>query len=466
MKILPQKTIKMEYVYTQLYSFFQRFHVERILRSANAVKFKGFSAVLIFLVAVVTAFQHRSFYMTLHLFHYQIDFGKDTFYRFMSSCHTNWRNFTMRLAHEIIRNVIGPLTSSSRRNVLIIDDSVYSRSRSRKVELLTRIYDHAKHCHLCGFRMLTMGWSDGNTFLPVLSYLLSTSNLKARINGFSSDVDFRSNGGKQRKLAVTNANEVVLTFLREAKAENLPAQHVLFDTWFCSPSSLLAIKEIGYDMVAMSKKTPRTHYLYNGKMQSVPDIYSQSKKRCGRARYLLSVEAEAVKDGKHVPIRLVFVRNRKKKKEYLVLVTTDMSLPEEEIIQLYGKRWGIEVFFKVCKSYLRLSKDCQSLSYDSMTAHVAAVFTRYMFLAVQQRESVDSKSMGELFSLNAEEIPDLGFVEALQLILDEFMALTKKNFDNKLDEAGALLETLIEKSMNKFLNSLPIYWSRNLRKCA
>lgn len=87
---------------------------------------------------------------------------------------------------------------------------------------------------------------------------------------------------------------------------------------------------------------------------------------------------------------------------------------------------GNRGLFKVCKSYLRLSKDCQSLSYDSMTAHVAAVFTRYMFLAVQQRESVDSKSMGELFSLNAEEIPDLGFVEALQLILDEFMALTKR----------------------------------------
>ena len=58
-----------------------------------------------------------------------------------------------------------------------------------------------------------------------------------------------------------------------------------------------------------------------------------------------------------VPVRFVYVRNRAKKNDYLVLVTTDMKLSEEEIVRLYGKRWGIEMFFKMCKSYLRLSKE-------------------------------------------------------------------------------------------------------------
>ena len=48
-------------------------------------------------------------------------------------------------------------------------------------------------------------------------------------------------------------------------------------------------------------------------------------------------------------MRLVFVRNRNHRKDWLVLVTTDMSLTAEEVIRIYGKRWGIEVFFKVCK---------------------------------------------------------------------------------------------------------------------
>lgn len=51
------------------------------------------------------------------------------------------------------------------------------------------------------------------------------------------------------------------------------------------------------------------------------------------------------------------------------------------------KSKGIYLTFKVCKSYLRLSKECNSLSYDAMSAHVAVVFTRYMMLSVENRES-------------------------------------------------------------------------------
>ena len=61
-------------------------------------------------------------------------------------------------------------------NVLIIDDSMFERNRSKKIELLAKVYDHAKHKYRFEFRMLTLGWSDGSTFLPVNSILLSTES--------------------------------------------------------------------------------------------------------------------------------------------------------------------------------------------------------------------------------------------------------------------------------------------------
>lgn len=85
-------------------------------------------------------------------------------------------------------------------------------------------------------------------------------------------------------------------------------------------------------------------------------IYRSQKNRRERSAYLLSVEAEAVKDGERLPVRLVYVRNKNKRRDYLVLVSMDLTLSEEEIIQTYGKRWNIEVFFKMCKSYLKLGK--------------------------------------------------------------------------------------------------------------
>ena len=74
----------------------------------------------------------------------------------MNSCHTNWRKFTSLLCLRIIKQTIEPLTSEDRLNVLIIDDSIYSRACSKKVELLAKVFDHAKHLYTYGFRMLTL----------------------------------------------------------------------------------------------------------------------------------------------------------------------------------------------------------------------------------------------------------------------------------------------------------------------
>jgi len=60
----------------------------------------------------------------------------------------------------------------------------------------------------------------------------------------------------------------------------------------------------------------------------------------------------------------------------LALLCTDLELSDEEIVRLYGKRWDIEVFFKVCKSHLALAKEFQGRSYDMQVAATTIVFLR------------------------------------------------------------------------------------------
>lgn len=251
----------------------------------------------IFLVAFEAVFQRRSFYQRKKDAPDSIPFERDTFYRFLNSCAIHWCKFTLFLGTAIIQKAIAPLTSEARRNVLIIDDSLFSHNRSKKVELLARIYDHVSSTYVKGFRMLTLGW----TFPPFSHCLLSSSSKQQQLQGASEDVDPRSNGGKQRKLAQCKAPEVVLTLLRELREAGVPAQHVLFDSWFCSPASLHQIHEFGYDVIARVKKSEKMHFCFQGRMQDVKTIYREQKKRRGRSAYLLFVEAEAVKDGKCLP---------------------------------------------------------------------------------------------------------------------------------------------------------------------
>jgi hypothetical protein len=197
----------------------------------------------------------------------------------------------------------------------------------------------------------------------------------------------------------------------------------------------------------MVKKTPKMFFRYESEDMSLPTIYSRNKKRRGRSRYLLSVMVDVVKEDKVIPAKVVYVRNRNKRKDYLCLISTDVTLSEDEIIRIYGKRWDIEVFFKVCKSYLRLSKECNSLSFDAMTAHTAVVFTRYMMLSLESRESNDDRSLGELFLYFTDEMSDITWIQAFQMLLQMFRTLLADNLD--------FADEKIDELMDSFMNAIP-----------
>ena len=331
---------------------------------------------------------------------------------------------------------------------------MFERNRSKKVELLAKVYDHAKHAYRFGFRLLTLGWSDGSTFLPENSILLSTENGKKRINE-AANVDKRTIGYKRRKLSMEKGTSAMLALLEAAKKAVIPAKYVLFDSWFSSPSTLHAVKEIGYDVIGMVKKTPKMFFRYNGEDMSLVSIYNRNKKRRGRSRYLLSVMVDVVKDGETITAKVVYVRNRNKRKEYLCLISTDTNLDENEIIRIYGKRWDIEVFFKVCKSYLNLSRECNSLSYDAMTAHTAVVFNRYMMFSLESRESNDNRSLGELFLYFSDEMSDITWIQAFQMLLQMFRTMLTENTELSDGKSSELVDA--------FINALPVMLKTQLQ---
>ena len=162
MKRIPQ-TLNFDYeLTTTTDAFFRRFKLCSILKKSNAYKSRGLPAVTVFQRLFNLAFSNRSLFMELKTGICPSTAGKDTFYRFINSCSVNWMRFTTLLSGKIINGMVAKLTNDSRVNVFIVDDTVYERKRSKKVELLAKVYDHARDIHICGFRLLTLGWSDGN----------------------------------------------------------------------------------------------------------------------------------------------------------------------------------------------------------------------------------------------------------------------------------------------------------------
>jgi hypothetical protein len=101
----------------------------------------------------------------------------------------------------------------------------------------------------------------------------------------------------------------------------------------------------------------------------------------------------------------------------LALLCTDLSLPDNEVVRIYGKRWDIEVFFKMAKHYLKLDSEIQVRDFDAILAHSTIVMIRYVFLAVEQRMASDQRTIGGLFLATGEEIRDISLADALVRIL-------------------------------------------------
>ena len=94
-------------------------------------------------------------------------------------------------------------------------------------------------------------------------------------------LDKRTIGYKRRRLSMTKGTEAVLELLKAAKTTGIPAKYVLFDSWFSSPKPLHAVKNLGYEVIGMIKKTPKMFFRYNGEELSLIDICKRNKKRRG-----------------------------------------------------------------------------------------------------------------------------------------------------------------------------------------
>ncbi|KJU84290.1 transposase, IS4 family protein [Candidatus Magnetobacterium bavaricum] len=78
--------------------------------------------------------------------------------------------------------------------------------------------------------MLTLGWSNGTTFIPLNFSLLSSENEKNRINGIDEKIDKRSNGYKRRAESIRKATEVLIDLLNQVDLKKISAKYLLFDS--------------------------------------------------------------------------------------------------------------------------------------------------------------------------------------------------------------------------------------------
>lgn len=417
--------------------------IGKLLRRSNITKNCGISAYEVFQFLLLLVFQGKNLFRFLNSKHKDQAVSKNTYYRFLNEPSYNWRKFLLLLSARVI-SAFDRLTRPERVKVLILDDSVIKRNRSKKVELLARVYDHVEHKFQKGFTLLTLGWSDGYSFVPVGFNLLSSASKNNRYQEMADTIDRRSNGYKTRKESILQKTEASLLLIKRALEAGICADYVLMDTWFTTEPMISSILAEGLDVIGMVKQL-KQRYNYKGRTYTLPEL--QKFVRFDGARNIFGSLCVTTKTG--IPVKIVFVRNRNKKSECLYLLSTDCSISDSEIVRIYGNRWSIECFFKASKSCLKLGTEFQSRTYDAMVSHTSIVFTRYMVLEWIRRNENDEKTYGELFFMLCEDVQDMDFTNALQGLLSLFTDIAVA--------ASAEITELIKSKVTNWIKSQPLF---------
>ena len=229
----------------------------------------------------------------------------------------------------------------SKKGVLILDDTIEEKPYTRENKAVCWHYDHAKKQTIKGINILTCMFEDGSKSLPV-GYELVKKTIHYQ--------DKKT--GKTKRKAQETKNEKFRKLVSQAQKNNIPFEHVLADSWYCSKENMNFINDLGKKFIfaiesnrliclTNSEGTEKRHYL-------------QLKKANLKADRSYSVSVKGI-DFPLTLMKKVF-KNGDGSVGTLYLVSNDLALNGETLYQLYQRRWSIETFHRSIKQNASLAK--------------------------------------------------------------------------------------------------------------
>ena len=154
--------------------------------------------------------------------------GKTTVYDFLNFEKLNWlKRVSLYAAAVIFR--INPLKSGAK--CLVADHTMMPRPRGKKIEILSRLFDHVSGRTGKFFCGPDLSWTDGVSSVPVAGVIKASDKEQLQVCGAGWH-DGRTVLGRRIKVALMPKTELVQMLVDLALNAGIPCDYVLMDTWF------------------------------------------------------------------------------------------------------------------------------------------------------------------------------------------------------------------------------------------
>ena len=262
------------------------------------------------------------------------EISHDKVTRFLSG-----EDFTSKDLWKKVKVVVRKLESEE-DGVLIFDDSIEEKLYSDENEIICWHWDHSLGRYVKGINQLTLIYHVKGVTIPIgLDFVRKTK------------IVFDKKKGKEKRISKDSKHVQYRDMLKTAdKMNQVKYSYILNDNWFASAENMIFIEEELKKKFVMSLKSNRKVAL---------------SLECQKAGNYVGIESLELKESTEIylegvifPLRICkkVLKNQEDKEVAIYLITNDLNLNADKMLELYRKRWNIETFYKSMKSNCSYSK--------------------------------------------------------------------------------------------------------------
>lgn len=418
-----------------IYQTLQLLNIKSILKSANFVKKReGVAPYLVVLHFVYMLVLNKKISTFIDQSAYS--FKKDTYYRLLQTSSYNWRKLLSLSTLKIIK-LLHKIQDPLAIKVFIIDDTVEGKTGKYIEGSRDALWSAKEKRNIRGINVVSLNYSDGYSNF-MLDFCLAMGNYaRVKFEEFTKELDVRSSAYKRRLEIMDGKSKIALDMVKRAVKSGIYADYLLVDSWYSKPAFIKEMNDLGLRVISRIANNNKI-WNFTDKEKTLNAVYEKHKKlknaKAGQYGKKISFTYfSCVVEHKNAgKLKVVFIKTTD---NLIPIVSTDLTLNDEEIIEIYKRRWDIEQGYKELREHFGFGKE-ENRIYEALIARITLSFFAYNITSYINRMSHEPKTIGGLFKdleceLYTLSIAMQAFIEIMDKIAQiETIVNRNKDFTN------------------------------------
>ncbi len=379
-----------------IFQTMQLLNIKSILKNANFVKKrKGANPYLVVLHFVYMLVMNKK--ISTFMNQSNDSLKKDTYYRLLQKSSYNWRKL-LSLTNLKILKLLHKVQDSSSVKVLIIDDTVEGKTGKYVEGSRDALWSNKEKRNIRGINVVSLNYSDGYSNF-MLDFAISMGNYaRVKFEEFTQEVNVRTTAYKRRLEIMDGKSKIAIDMVTRALKSGVYADYLLVDSWYSKPIFIKKMNNLGLKIISRIANNNKI-WNFTSKEKTLNAIYEKFKnlKKEKASTYgkkikfkYFSVIVEHKNAGR---IKIVFIKTKEK---LIPIASTDTEISDEEIIEIYKRRWDIEQGYKELREHFGFGKE-ENRIYEALIARITLSFFAYNIVSYINRMSNEPKTIGGLF---------------------------------------------------------------------